>query len=212
MKIDIVTLFPDMFNGPFQESILKRAQERNQVEIKLHQLRQWAPGPHASVDDRPYGGGPGMVMMIEPIDLCLKSLRTPSSKVILTSPRGTPFNQAKAVDLSTSSHLIILCGHYEGVDQRVSDTLVDEEISIGNYVLTGGEIPAMVMVDAVVRLLPGVLGDPESINEESHQEPGLLEYPHYTRPDNYHGLKVPEVLLSGDHARIKDWRLSQRQR
>lgn len=208
MTIDILTIFPNMFTGPLSESILKRAQSNGQVSIRVHDLRQWTTDSHHTTDDRPYGGGPGMVMLVEPIDKALKQLMAGNSgvKTILTSAAGRTFSQQKAIELSQLDHLIIIAGHYEGVDQRVEDNLIDESISIGDYVLTGGEIPAMVITDAIVRLIPGVLGDPESIVDESHSQPGYKEYPHYTRPEDYHGWKVPDVLLSGNHAAIAKWR------
>jgi tRNA (guanine37-N1)-methyltransferase len=205
MKIDILTIFPDMFAGPFSESMIKRAVGKKIVDINIHNLRQWSTDPHQSVDDRPYGGGPGMIMMVEPIERALKDLRSQDSHVILTSAKGTPFNQSKAQELSHLSHLIFICGHYEGVDQRVGDYLVDEELSIGDYVLTGGELPAMVMIDSTVRLIPNVLGHPDSHIVESHTISGYLEYPQYTRPDTYDNWKVPKILLSGNHAQIKLW-------
>ena len=213
MKIDILTLFPEMFYGPFDNSIVKRAQDKKLVEIKIHDLRNWTNDKHKTVDDRPFGGGAGMVMKIEPIDKALKDLKRRDSRVILTTPQGKIFNQAKAKDFSTSSHLIIVCGHYEGIDERIRMHLIDEEVSIGDYVLTGGELPAMVMVDSTVRLLSGVLKKPEATQFESFSElktenfkfKNLLEYPQYTRPEDYHGWKVPAVLLSGNHAEIKKW-------
>jgi tRNA (guanine37-N1)-methyltransferase len=220
MKIDILTLFPEMFKGPFKESIVKRAQEKSLVEIKIHNLRKWAKDKHKTVDDRPFGGGAGMILIIEPIFKALKSLglllRTQNkttgescvsekkTKVILLGPTGKVFNQKKACQLAKMDHLIFICGHYEGVDERVREHLVDEEISIGDYILTGGEIPAMVMVDTVVRLIPGVLEKPEAIKTESFSP--LLEYPQYTRPEDFKGWKVPKILLSGDHKKIADWR------
>jgi tRNA (guanine37-N1)-methyltransferase len=215
MKIDILTIFPAMFKSPFAESIVKRAIDNHIVTLNLYDLRHWAQDERGTVDDRPYGGGPGMLMLVEPIDRALKDLKRSSdqaikrSKTILTSARGIPFTQGKAQELSHLDHLILIAGHYEGVDQRVSDHLIDEEISIGDYVLTGGELPTMVMVDAIVRLLPGVVGDPNSLVEESHQNPGILEYPQYSRPEKYGDWSVPPVLLSGDHQKIKDWRQSQ---
>jgi len=213
MKIDILTLFPEMFRGPFDESIIKRAQEKGLVAIKIHNLRGWAKDKHKTVDDRPFGGGPGMVLMIEPIDGALKELRRKDTKVVLLSPQGKVFDQKKAQSLAKEKHLIFICGHYEGVDERVREHLVDEEISIGDYVLTGGELPTMVVVDTLVRLIPGVLEKPEAIKDESFSVIGdtqdarrLLEYPQYTRPANYKDWKVPEVLLSGDHKKIAEWR------
>ena len=209
MKIDILTLFPKMFAGPFDESIIKRAQEKNLVQVQVHDLRNWGKDERKTVDDRPYGGGPGMVLMVEPIDLALKNFKKKNTKVILLSAKGKTYNQQKAQELSKEKHLILICGHYEDVDQRVVDNLIDEEISIGNFVLTGGEIPAMVIVDSVVRLLPKVLGAEEGLNEESHSKPGYIEYPQYTRPPIYKGWNVPEVLLKGNHAEIEKWRIKK---
>ena len=209
MKIDILTLFPKMFEGPFRESILRRAQDKLLVEIKIHDLRKWGLDDRRTVDDRPYGGGPGMILRVDIVDNALKNLRTKglkNSKVILLDAGGTRFTQQKAQELSKESHIILIAGHYEGVDHRVHEHLVDEVISIGDYVLTGGELPAMVIVDSVVRLIPGVVGKEESIIEESHSKPGYLEYPQYTRPEEYKGWSVPEVLLSGNHKEIKKWR------
>lgn len=208
LKIDILTLFPKMFEGPFSESIIKRAQEKDLVEIKIHDLRRWGLDDRRTVDDRPYGGGPGMVVRVDVLDSAIKELRTKSSKVILLDAGGTTFNQEKARNLSKLEHLILIAGHYEGVDHRVHEHLVDEIISIGDYVLTGGELPSMVLVDTVIRLIPGVVGKEESIIEESHSKPGYKEYPQYTRPEKYKDWKVPEVLLSGNHKEIKKWRAS----
>ena len=205
MKIDILTIFPAMFRGPFEESLIKRAQDKNIVEIKIHDLRKWTEDKHRTIDDRPYGGGPGMIMMVEPVDKALKELRQKDSKVILLTPQGKVFKQKAAQRLSKLNHLILLCGHYEGVDERIREHLVDEEISIGDYVLTGGELPAMVLVDTVVRLIPGVVGKQESLKEESFSE-NLLEYPQYTRPEKYQDWLVPKVLLFGHHKEIKTWR------
>jgi tRNA (guanine37-N1)-methyltransferase len=206
MKIDIITLFPDMFSGPFDASIIKRAESKGLIEIKVHNLRDWGETDRKNVDDRPYGGGVGMIMRVDIIDKALKDIRTKDSKVILLDATGAKYNQGKAQELSKSKHLILIAGHYEGVDHRVHEHLVDEVISIGDYVLTGGEIPSMVLVDSVIRLLPGVLGKDESSADESHKEPGYLEYPQYTRPEKYNGWKVPEVLLSGNHGEIDKWR------
>lgn len=206
MKIDIITIFPEMFAGPFNTSMIKKAQEKKLVEINIHNLRDWAKDKHKTVDDNPYGGGPGMIMMIEPIEKALAELKTKNNQTVLLSAKGKLFSQERAQQLSVYKHLILLCGHYEDVDQRVVDNLIDEEISIGNYVLTGGEIPAMVVADSVARLIPGVLGADEGLKEESHSTPGYIEYPQYTRPDNYKGWKVPDVLLSGNHAEINKWR------
>ena len=199
MKIDILTIFPKMFAGPFEESMMKRAQEKGLVEIKIYNLRDWAKDERGTVDDKPYGGGPGMVMMVEPIYKAVKFLTrsdlehfkgpTLQTKVILLTPQGESFKQAKARELAKIDHLILIAGHYEGFDERIR-SLVDEEISIGDYVLTGGELPAMVVVDTVVRLIPGVLGKEESLNEESFTE-NLLEYPQYTRPEEFREIKVP---------------------
>jgi tRNA (guanine37-N1)-methyltransferase len=206
MKIDILTLFPEMFVSPFNASIIKRAESRNLIEINVHDLRKWGEGERRNVDDKPYGGGPGMLLRVDIIDNALKDLRTKSSKVILLDATGERFVQKKAVELSKCDHIILIAGHYEGVDHRVHENLVDEVISIGDFVLTGGEIPAMLIVDSVIRLLPGVLGKDESSEIESHKEPGYLEYPQYTRPEDYKGHKVPSILLGGNHKEIKDWR------
>lgn len=217
MKIDILTLFPEMFKGPFDYSIVSRAKEKGLAEINIHNLRKWTSDKRKTVDDKPYGGGVGMVMMIEPIDRALGDIkgegRRVKSKVILLSPRGKVFSQKMAQELSKLDHLILICGHYEGVDERVTEHLVDEEISIGDYVLTGGEIPAMVITDSIVRLIPGVLEKPTATANESFSNPqsvnplirNLLEYPQYTRPENYKDWKVPEILLSGDPKKIKIW-------
>ncbi|MEK7090876.1 MAG: tRNA (guanosine(37)-N1)-methyltransferase TrmD [Patescibacteria group bacterium] len=203
MQVDILTLFPEMFAGPFEHSILRRAQDKLLVEIKIHNLRDWATDKYKSVDDKPYGGGPGMVMRVDIVDKAVKAMG--KGKVILLDAGGKKFDQRLARDLSHDEHLILICGHYEGVDHRVHEYIADEIISIGDYVLSGGEIPAMVVVDTVVRLLPGALGNEQSLVEESHNEQEI-EYPQYTRPEDYKGWKVPEVLLSGDHAKIKQWR------
>lgn len=207
MKIDVVTLFPDMFEGPLSESIIKRAKDKGLVAIKIHNLRQWTKDKHNTVDNKPYGGGPGMVMRVDIISRAISKLKTKNSRVILLTPQGAPFKQKRAQELSKIDHLILIAGHYEGFDERVRE-LVDEEISIGDYVLTGGELPSMVVVDSVVRLIPGVVGRQESLEEESFSSK-LLEYPQYTRPENFQGKKVPEVLLSGNHAQIKKWRTQQ---
>ncbi len=206
MKIDIITLFPEMFKGPFEESIIKRAQEKELVEINIHNLRDWATDKHKTLDDRPYGGGGGMVLMVEPIYKALKDLKTKNSKVVLLTPQGKVFNQKRAQQLSKLKHLILIAGHYEGFDERIREHLIDEEISIGNYVLTGGELPAMVVIDSIVRLIPGVLGTEESLIDETHTKPGYTKYPVYTRPENFRGWKVPETLLSGNHKEIEKWR------
>jgi tRNA (guanine37-N1)-methyltransferase len=206
MKVDIVTLFPKMFAGPFDESIIKRAQDKGLVEINVRDLRSWGLGDRRTVDDRPYGGGAGMVMMVEPIDKALKELKTKNTRVVLLTPRGQTFTQERAKNMAKYEHLVLIAGHYEGLDERISENLIDEEISIGDYVLTGGELPAMVLVDAIVRLIPGVLKDPEAVEKESFSDENLLEYPQYTHPEDYNGWKVPKIILSGNHAEIAKWR------
>jgi tRNA (guanine37-N1)-methyltransferase len=211
MHFDILTLFPDLFAGVFQESIVKRAREAGQVTIALHNIRDYAAGRHRVTDDTPYGGGGGMIMKPEPIFAAVESVleeESGSTPIILLTPKGRLFNQAVARELSRLPRLLLICGRYEGVDERVHQHLVTDEISIGDYVLSGGEIPAMVLVEAVTRLLPGVLGDPSATFEDSHAE-GLLEYPQYTRPPVFRGHAVPEVLLSGHHAQITHWRRQQ---
>ncbi|MCU0650996.1 MAG: tRNA (guanosine(37)-N1)-methyltransferase TrmD [Candidatus Omnitrophica bacterium] len=212
MRIDIISIFPDMFAPVLNESIIKRAQQKNKLSLFIRDLRKYSVDKHSKVDDRPFGGGSGMVMQADPIFRAVKDIKKSSKSkkatVILLCPQGRTFNQASASRLSAKKHLILICGHYEGVDERVREYLADEEISIGDYVLTGGELPAMVLVDAVVRLLPGVLGDKNSLNFESF-EGNLLEYPQYTRPANYLGMKVPEVLICGDHKKIELWRRQQ---
>ncbi|MBI4437255.1 MAG: tRNA (guanosine(37)-N1)-methyltransferase TrmD [Candidatus Omnitrophica bacterium] len=209
MVIEILTLFPKMFEGPLGESMMKRAQRKGAVKIRVVDLRRFSRDKHKKTDDRPFGGGPGMVLSVEPIHLALVALkkRRPSPYVILLSAGGKLFTQRSARRLSKQKRLIFICGHYEGVDERVK-RWVDEEISIGEYVLTCGEIPAMVIVDCVTRLLPGVLGDATSSDSESF-EIGFVEYPHYTRPRVYQGMKVPGVLLSGDHEKISEWRMQK---
>ncbi len=204
MHFDIFTLFPDMFQGPFSESILKRAQERGLLSIALHNIRDATTDKHHVVDDYPYGGGAGMVMKPEPIFKAVESIYQ-GEPIILLSPKGRLFNQQIARTLAQEARVTLICGHYEGVDERVREHLVTDEISIGDYVLTGGELAAMVVVDATSRLIPGVLGGAESILEESHSG-GMLEYPHYTRPPEFRGWRVPDVLLSGNHAEIARWR------
>lgn len=205
MKIQILTIFPEVCRCVFGESILKRSVEKGLARLEAVDLRDWTSDRHRTVDDTPYGGGPGMVMKIEPIDRALADLRSPDSKVVLLSPQGRPFSDAVARELALEKDLIFLCGHYEGIDQRVADHLVDDEISIGDYVLTSGVLPALVVADAVVRLIPGVLGDSESAQRDSFAN-GLLDHPHYTRPADYKGWKVPAVLLGGHHAEIEKWR------
>lgn len=208
MKIDIVTLFPEMFDGPLDHSILGRARRRGLVDVSVHNLRDYARDKHRLVDDKPFGGGPGMVLKPEPMFEAVEALRGEGARVLMMAPAGRPFTQAFARELSRESHLLMLSGSYEGFDERIRESLVDDELSIGDYVLTNGALPCMVVADAVARLLPGVLGDEESAAEESFSE-ALLEYPHYTRPAEYRGMKVPEVLLSGNHAAIASWRLEQ---
>lgn len=208
MKVDIVTLFPEMLSGPLDESILKRAREKGLVEIRLHGLRDFTRDKHKMVDDRPFGGGPGMVIKPEPVFEAVETLRENDSRVLMMTPSGKSFTQGEARKLSFVSHLIVLCGNYEGFDERIRSTLVDEVYSIGDYVLTNGALAAMVVVDCVSRLIPGVLGDEESATDESFSN-GLLEYPHYTRPADFRGMEVPEVLMSGHHAEIAKWRHEQ---
>lgn len=211
MRIDIITLFPEMFQGPFDSSIIKRAREQGQVQVNLVNLRDYSRQKHRQVDDYPYGGGTGMLLKPEPVFEAVEALRSGPKKqgrVVLLCPQGELYNQEKARDLSREEHLILICGHYEGIDQRVKDELADEEISIGDYVLTGGEIPAMVLADSVIRLLPGVLSSAESVEEDSFYN-NLLEYPQYTRPEVFRELRVPEILLSGDHEKIRLWRRRQ---
>ena len=205
MNIDIITIFPDMVRAILGESIMKRAAESGRVNFRVVNLRDFTRDAHRTTDDRPYGGGPGMVMKPEPIFDAVESLRGDDTTVILTTPQGERFSQPAAGELAGHSHLVFICGHYEGVDERVREALVDREFSIGDYVLTNGVLPATVIADAVVRLIPGVLGGEGATDEESFGE-GLLEYPHYTRPPEYRGMKVPEILSSGDHGRIARWR------
>lgn len=215
MKIDILTLFPEMFEGPFGHSIVSRAKEKNLIEINLHQLRDWSKEKHQQVDDRPFGGGEGMVLMPKPLIDAVKDLKKKNkkAKVILMSAKGKTLNQELVKRLSNEKGLILICGHYEGVDERVIESVVDEEISIGDYVLTGGEIPAMALTDAITRLIPGVLVKENATENESFSlkdENGnpLLEYPQYTRPADFKGKKVPDILLSGNHEEIRKWKIS----
>ena len=207
MRFDILTLFPKMFSSPFQESILKRAIEKGLIEIRAMNIRDFAQDKHQTVDDTPYGGGQGMVMKVEPIARAIEWIKygNASARVIYLTPQGRPFNQDRARELSSQNHLVLLCGRYEEVDERVREFFVDEEISIGDYVLTGGELAAMVVIDAISRLLPGVLGSDRSAEEDSFFN-SLLEYPQYTRPFDFKGHSVPEVLLSGNHLAISLWR------
>ncbi len=208
MRVDILSLFPQIAHSALSESILKRAQEKGLLEIHSHNLRDWATDKHRTTDDTPYGGGQGMVMKCEPFFAAVEQLRQPHSRVVLMSPAGKPLKQADAQAFSSLPHLILLCGHYEGVDQRVLDHLVDDEVSIGDYVLTNGALAAAVFVDAIARLIPGVLGDSQSALEDSHSH-GLLEFPHYTRPVEFRGSRVPDILLSGNHGAIAQWRRQQ---
>jgi tRNA (guanine37-N1)-methyltransferase len=211
MRVDVLTLFPAMFAGPLDESIVRRARVAGLLDLKVHNLRDWAKDRHKTVDDRPFGGGPGMVLKPEPLFEAVESLRGEGTRVVLTSPSGAVFNQAMARRWSRESHLIFICGSYEGYDERVRRYLADEDVSIGDFVLTNGALPAMVMIDSVTRLIPGALGDDESAVDESFST-GLLEYPHYTRPAEFRGWAVPEVLLSGNHADIARWRRLQAMR
>ncbi len=209
MRFDIITIFPDMFAPVVNESMIKLAQEKGKVRIDVHDLRDYTTDKHRKVDDRPFGGGPGMVMTAQPLFDAVKKIKgRRKAKVILTCPTGQPLTQKMAKELAKEKNLIILCGHYEGVDDRVRQEVVDECISIGDYVLTGGELPAMVLLDCVTRLLPGVLGKEESLVDESF-EGNLLEYPQFTRPANFRGIEVPNVLLSGHHEAIEKWRKAQ---
>lgn len=210
MKIDILTLFPEMFDGPFSQSILKRAQVKGTVEINLFNIRDWSTNKHRTVDDYPYGGGAGMVMMVEPVALCIEALkaRTAYDEIIYLSPDGELLNQPLANQLSIKKNLLLLCGHYKGIDERIREHFITREISIGDYVLSGGELAAMVVTDAVVRLLPGVLNDETSALSDSYQN-NLLSPPVYTRPADFRGWKVPEILLSGNEREIKKWQFER---
>lgn len=206
LRVDLVTLFPDMVTGFLQESMMRRATDMGAVEFRLINPREFATDVHRTTDDRAYGGGPGMVMKPEPLTAALESIHTDDSRVIHLTPQGTPFCQSRAEALGRASHLIFLCGHYEGIDQRVLDTWVDQEISIGDYVLTNGALAAAVVIDATVRLLPGVLGGGEEAARAESFSSGLLDHPHYTRPEDFRGENVPKVLLSGNHKAIAEWR------
>jgi len=211
MRFDIITLFPSMFKSPFEESIIKRALQKKLIEIHLHNLRDFATDAHRTTDDAPFGGGAGMVMKVEPIYRALNYIKEKTGKkarVILLSPQGRTFNQEVALELAKEENIILICGRYEGVDERVREHLVDDEVSIGDYVLSGGEIAAMVIVDTVARLIPGVLGNESSIKEDSFYR-GLLDYPQYTRPAEFMGWKVPQVLRSGNHKKIREWRIKK---
>ena len=211
MRIDVITLFPTLFDEPLRVSLLGRAVEAGVVEVVTHDLRAHGLGRHRTVDDEPYGGGAGMVMRPEPIAAAVEKVRRPDSHVVLMSPRGRRLDHPTAQRLAALPHLILICGRYEGIDERVSEVVADEELSIGDYVLSGGELPALVVIEAVTRLVPGVLGNEESLASESHRA-GLLEHPHYTRPPEWRGHRVPEVLLSGDHGAVERWRRSESER
>jgi tRNA (guanine37-N1)-methyltransferase len=207
MRFDILTLFPGMFSGPFDESIIKRGRDKQLIDIALHNIRDYATDRHQVTDDAPYGGGAGMVMKVEPLAACIESVKAlhPSSTVVMTSPQGRPFTHAVAEELSRRDGLIIICGRYEGVDERIRQLYVEDDISLGDFVLSGGEIAAMAILDAVTRLIPGVLGSSDSAETDSFCD-GLLEYPQYTRPAEFKGLSVPDILLSGNHELIRKWR------
>ena len=210
LRFDIVSIFPGMFESPFGDSIIQRAREEGLLDLRVHDLRDYSLNKHRKVDDTPFGGGVGMVMNVAPIARVVAAIKkeVPETRTILLSPGGRPFDQEKAWELSRLPSLTLICGRYEGVDERVRLHFIDEEISIGDYILTGGEIPAMVLVEAISRLVPGVLGEPESIVEESFAG-DLLEYPQYTRPRDYQGFRVPEILVSGDHKKIRDWQKAE---
>ena len=209
MRIDIVTLFPEVALAPLSDSIIQRARDAGLVEVFGHQLRDWSEDKHRRVDDSPCGGGQGMLLKPEPLFAAVEALRRPETRVILMTPQGRSLQQADARELAGAQHLLILCGHYEGVDQRVIEALVDDEISIGDYILTNGALAAAVLCDAVIRLLPGALGDERSPIDESFSDPNLLEAPAYTRPIDFRGMRVPEVLISGNHAKIAAWKSEQ---
>ena len=208
MRIDVLTLFPAMLDGFLSESMLGRAQEAKLLEINVHNTRKWAVDKHKTTDDRPFGGGAGMVMKCEPIIDAIEQLQTPGCRRIYLTPDGTPFTSARAEELAKQQHLIFLSGHYEGIDQRIRDTVIDEEISIGDYVLTNGTLAAAVVIDALARFIPGVLGEEKSLTTESFTR-NLLDFPNYTRPAVYRGMSVPEVLLQGNHGEIEKWRHAQ---
>lgn len=208
MRIDVLTLFPAMLDGFLSESMLGRAREAKLLEISVHNTRDWATDKHKTTDDRPFGGGAGMVMKCEPIFDAIEQLQTPGCRRIYLTPDGAPFTTARAEELSKQQHLILLSGHYEGIDQRIRDTLIDEEISIGDYVLTNGTLAAAVVIDALARFIPGVLGEEKSLTSESFTR-NLLDFPNYTRPAVYRGMSVPEVLLQGNHGEIEKWRHAQ---
>ena len=206
MRVDVFTIFPGIFQSPLRESLLGRAIAEGLVEVRVHDLRDWASDRHRSVDDEAYGGGPGMVLKPEPLFAAVESLDPDRGRVLLLSPAGRRLDQALVRELALEDHLTLLCGRYEGVDERVVEGLPAEEVSIGDYVLAGGELPALVVIEAVTRLVPGVIGKEESHRQDSFSEPGVLDHPHYTRPTAFRGMEVPEVLLSGNHAEIERWR------
>jgi tRNA (guanine37-N1)-methyltransferase len=210
MEFDVFTLLPEVFPPYLESSILQRARQRGLIDVRVHNIRDWAADKHHVTDDEPYGGGGGMVMKVEPVFAAVESVLGPETRfpVILLTPQGRVFNQKVAMELAQHPRLALICGRYEGVDERIREHLVTDEISIGDYVLTGGELPALILIDAVSRLLPGVLGDPDGAADDSHAT-GLLEYPHYTRPPAFRGWKVPDILVSGDHAKIAQWRREQ---
>ena len=209
MRFDIVTLFPAMFEGPLGESLIGKAREAGHLDVRVHDLRSWAEGRHRVADDTPYGGGAGMVLKVDPVARAIRALRAeaPEARVVLMGPAGAPLDQRGVRRLAAYPRVVLLCGHYEGIDERVR-TWIDEELSIGDYILTGGELASMVVVDAVARMVPGVVGNAESLREESF-ETGLLDHPHYTRPRVFEGMEVPEVLLSGHHEKIRRWRRAE---
>ena len=209
MQIDLLSLFPEYFRGPFDVSMIKRGIEAGHIEIRHTNIRDFAENKHGRVDDRPFGGGPGMVLCPGPVARAIRSVRKRGSRVIYLSPQGEKLTAAKCEALAKWDHLILLCGHYEGVDERVIRKEVDEELSIGDYVLTNGCAAAIVLIDAVVRFIPGVIGHPEAVQEDSFQKGGLFDAPHYTRPENFEGMEVPPVLLGGNHAQIEQWRRAE---
>jgi tRNA (guanine37-N1)-methyltransferase len=211
MKIDVLTLFPAMFAGPLDESIVGRARASGLMDLRIHDLREYTHDRHRTVDDRPFGGGPGMLLKPEPIFEAIEALAGENTRVALMTPQGRRFDQAVAREVSAVEHLLLICGSYEGFDERIRTGLAHDEISIGDFVMTNGALPAMVVIDTVTRLLPGVLGDAESATEESFSD-GQLEYPQYTRPAEFRGMKVPDVLLSGNHAEIEKWRAAESER
>ncbi len=209
MRIDIITLFPGMFKGPFEESMIGRARKKGLAEVHLHDLRRYAYDSRGTVDDAPFGGGAGMILKPEMIFAAVEDVSSSHGKVILLTPQGDKFSQPKAQELADEAHLIMICAHYEGVDERARQVLADVELSIGDYVLTNGNLAAMVVCDAVIRLIPGVLGSEESAGADSFSDPGRLDYPQYTRPAEFRNMKAPDVLLSGDHQKIRQWRSEQ---